>query len=326
MRAARHFLVRRLLVSLAVVGLSSFVVFALVATSGDPLAELRRSHVPHEVIHDREHELHLDRPVPARYAMWAGAALRGDLGTSVRGEDVGPRLLRSLAVTLRMVVAAMTLALMVAVIVGAVSAARQYSVFDHVSTVLAFVAVSTPVFWLAGLLKDLAIRFNEAVGLRVLSVTGEQTPNLAGGFFAVLGDRASHLVLPVLTLSLLSMAEWSRFLRASVLDELGADYMRTARSKGLSERAILARHAVRNACIPLAAMVSLNFGRLLGGAVVTETVFGWNGMGRLLIDGIEAHDTQLVSAWLLVGATAVVLMNFLGDVAQWVLDPRVRHE
>jgi peptide/nickel transport system permease protein len=324
MRIARHYVVWRLIVSIGVVALSSFLVFLLVATSGDPLAELRRSHVPHEVIHQRERELHLDRPVVARYAIWVGGLLRGDLGTSVRGEEVGPRLLRSVGVTLRMVILAMLLALVVALTVGARAAMRRYSPFDHFSTLLAFVALSMPVFWLAGVLKDLAVRFNDAVGARVFLVAQERTPGLDGGFFTIVGDRLSHLVLPVLTLSLLSMAEWSRFLRASVLDELGADYVKTARAKGLSERAVVARHAVRNACIPLTAMVSLNFGRLLGGAVVTEAVFGWNGMGRLLVDGVEAHDTQLVSAWLLVGATAVVLMNFAGDVAQWWLDPRVR--
>jgi peptide/nickel transport system permease protein len=205
-----------------------------------------------------------------------------------------------------------------------VAAVKQYSKFDYLSTFFAFVFFSMPVFWLAAVLRDVGIRINESVPGTVLFVAGEQTPNLEGGFLTMWGDRLGHLVLPGLTLVLIQMAAWSRFQRASMLEVLNADYMRTARAKGLTGTRVLVRHGLRNALIPVVTVVAIDFGLVLGGAVITETVFGWSGMGRLLVDALGVGDVNVVLAWLLVTAVIVVMFNLVADLLYGYLDPRTR--
>ena len=320
------FTLRRLAISVPVVIASSFIVFVLVATAGgDPLADLRlRPGVSEATIELRRQQLNLDEPVLERYGMWVKAAVQGDLGRSISNEEIRPLLFRRLGVTLRLVLFATVVSVMLAVLIGSVGALKQYSRFDYAATFFAFVFFSMPVFWLAAVLRDLGIRINDAVGESIFFVVGEQTPNLGGGFLTVWADRLGHLILPSLTLVLIQMAAWSRFQRGSMLEVLNADYIRTARAKGLTGRRVLFRHALRNALIPVVTVVAIDFGLIMGGAVITETVFGWTGMGRLLVDALRVQDVNIVNAWLLVTAVLVVVMNLVADLLYGVLDPRTR--
>jgi peptide/nickel transport system permease protein len=295
------FVLRRLLISIPVVILASFLVFALVAASGDPLAELRsKPGTSRATIEIRSKQLNLDKPIPQRYLIWAGNAVQGDFGVAlIDKEPVSTKLRRGFGVTFRLVILATFLAMAVAVVLG--------------------------VFWLAGISKDLGIRFNLAVGTTVFYTVGERTPNLTGGFFETFGNRVGHLALPTLTLSLISMAAWSRFQRAAMLDVLSADYVRTARAKGLSEFKVISKHALRNALIPLTTVVALDFAAIIGGAVITERVFAWKGMGSILLDAVFDLDVNVVTAWLLVTGITVVVFNLLADILYGALDPRIRN-
>lgn len=320
------FVVRRLLISIPLVALSSFLVFVLVANSGDPLQEVRLNpRISPQAVAQRERALHLDKPVLVRYGMWVKDAARGDLGTDNFGVEVRPQLARALGVTLRLVVVALLIAVAVAVAVGVASAIRQYSVFDYTSTFAAFLFFSLPVFWLAALLKEFAaIRVNRAFGRQLVYTIGQESPNFSGSTLARIGDMAGHTILPALTLILISFAQYSRYTRSSMLDVLSSDYVRTARAKGLRNRRVMIRHALRNATIPLTTVVALDFGAVIGGAVVTERVFGWKGMGTMLITGVQDFDVNVVQAWLMVTAIVVVVFNLLSDIAYAYLDPRIR--
>ncbi len=320
------FVLRRLLISIPVVVLASFLVFTLVAAGGDPLADLRqRPGVSQATVALRAAELNLDKPIPQRYLIWAAGVARGDLGLALDKEPVSDKLRRGFGITFRLVILATLVAVTVAVSLGVFSAVRQYSIGDYAGTFFAFVFFSMPVFWLAGILKDLGIRFNQAVGSTIFYTVGERTPNLQGGFFDTLGNRLGHLALPTLTLALLGMAAWSRFQRAAMLDVLSADYVRTARAKGLSELQVIAKHALRNALIPLTTVVALDFASTISGAIITERVFAWKGMGSILLEGIDRLDANVVTGWLLVTAVVVVVFNLVADILYAVLDPRIRN-
>ena len=322
------FILRRILVSIPVLVVASFVVFVLVASAGDPLADLRAlPGVSEETIRVRERELGLDRPLLARYGEWAGDVLRGDLGHSTSlNEPVDELLLRRLGVTFRLVLAATVVGVVLAVAVGVWSARRPGSVFDHSSTVLSFVFFSMPVFWLAAVLKDLGIRVNDLVGRRIFFTVGEETPGLDAGLVATWADRIGHLLLPSLTLVLISVAGWSRYQRASMIEALQADYVRTARAKGLTEGQVLRRHALRNALLPVVTVVALDFSTILGGAVLTETVFSWTGLGRMMLDAILARDFPLVQGSVLLIAIVFVLVNLAVDLLYAYVDPRIHYQ
>jgi peptide/nickel transport system permease protein len=322
------FVVRRLASSLLVLLLSSMIVFALVANSGNPLADLqgRQPPAPAAVIEARSRALHLDKPIIQRYGIWLGDFVQGDMGRSIDGREVKPLLLKRIQVTARMVIGAMLLALFLAITVGVFSAVRQYSIGDYAATFSGFLFLSMPVFWLALLLKlFLALKVNNLLGGTYVYTIGEQTPNLTGGFFSRMGNYAGHLVLPTVALALLYYAGWSRFQRSSMLDVLNSDYIRLARAKGLSPGRVMIRHALRNALIPITTVVAIDFAGILGGAIITEQVFAWQGMGQLFLDGLQSQDLNIVLAWLMVAAFMVVVFNLLADVLYGVLDPRIRY-
>jgi peptide/nickel transport system permease protein len=321
-----RFILRRLGVSLPMLLGTSLLVFGLVTAAGDPLADLRaQDDVPAEVIEARRDALHLDDPVLARYGRWLSGVVRGDFGISLGGRDVRSLLWERLQVTLRMVLVATVLGLVVGMALGVVGAVRQHSVFDQASRVLTYVLLAMPAFWVAGLLKEyLAIRLNRLLGAQVVFTVGEADPNLTGPLLDRLGNYAGHLILPTIALVIGPIAVWSRYLRASVLEVLSADYIRAARAKGLSEAGVIVRHALRNALVPLTTIVALHFGHLLAGAVIIERVFSWQGMGQMLISGVTAGDANVVMAWMLVTTTCVLVFNLLADIAYSWLDPRVR--
>jgi peptide/nickel transport system permease protein len=322
------FIIRRLLISIPVVILSSVLVFLLVANSGDPLGDLksRNPPVPRSVLDLRRHQLNLDKPLPARYWAWVTHFVRGDMGTSVGGLNVRTLLGQRLVVTMRMIILATLLALVLAILTGVISAVRQYHVSDYTFTFAGFLFLSMPVFWLAALLKEfVAIKFNQAFGHRVFYTVGAETPNLTGSLFHRLGDYSGHLVLPTLTLALIGYASWSRYQRSTMLDVLSSDYIRLARAKGLTRGRVMVRHALRNALIPIATVVAIDTGTLFGGAILTERVFSWAGMGSLLVQGINQVDINVVLAWLMVASVIIILFNLAADILYAVLDPRIRY-
>lgn len=324
------YLLRRLGAGIMVLLVLSFGVFVLVALSGDPLAQLRADpQVSRATIAAATAQLHLNQPLIERYGTWlTGLLLHGSLGTSYTGQPVGAQIAQRLTVTLKLVVPAVILSVLLAVVVGVVSAVRQYKPADHIATGLAYLFFSTPVFVLGLLLKDfLAVDLNKAAGHTVLYTVGESSPGITGGG-NVFVNEVQHAVLPVLTLTLITYATWSRFQRSALLDVLNADYIRLARAKGLPPRRVLFVHALRNALIPVVTVVAIDFAALVGGAVVTEIVFSWDGMGQYLLTGltgVESPDVYAVQGWLMVAGAAVILFNILADLLYGLLDPTVRH-
>lgn len=323
------YIVRRLLAGAAVLLVASFLLYLLVALSGNPLSQLYANpHISRATIAAARAEMHLNEPLLQRYWTWLTDLLQGNFGTSTTGQAVGPQILPRFFVTLKFVIPATILSVIVGVVAGVVSAVKQYSLADNISTGLAYLFYSTPVFVIALLLKDfLAVDFNNAVGHTVVYTIGENTPGVAGGWHMVV-DGAEHTVLPVLTLLLITYAGWSRYQRASMLDVLNADYIRLARAKGLSRRRVLYVHALRNALIPVTTVIALDFATILGGAIITEVVFGWEGMGRFLYEGLTgpvSPDVNVVMGWMIIAATAVVVFNVLADLLYALLDPRIRY-
>jgi peptide/nickel transport system permease protein len=320
------FAVRRILVSIPVLIVSTFLVFLLVAWGANPLGQLeaknpRPSQATIDAIAD---SLYLNHNLFARYWHWLSQLLfHGTWGPSINsGTDIGQLLRSSLTLTMRLVILAMVVAVFFAIIAGVVSAVRQYSKLDYGITLVGFLFLSLPVFWFAILLKQLAINFNTSTNTYFLQTYGSGTPGLSG--WSAFTDAIGHLILPTVVLAMSSYASWSRFQRASMLDVLNSDYLRLAKAKGLSRRRVMIRHGLRTALIPLTTQVTLDVAAILGGAVLTETVFGWQGMGSMLINGINAQDTNVILAWLVVSAIVVIAFNLIADLLYAVLDPRIR--
>lgn len=497
-----RYIAKRLGISLMILVLGSLLMFVLTINSGDPLAEYRESNNPNRdnLIKQRIEHMGLDRSWYERYWDWLTGVFRGDLGQDIKGRGVNSLVAQAASSTLRLVVLATVLAIVIGVALGILTAIRQYSGFDYAVTFLAFVFFSLPVFWAAVLLKHYAaIEFNNwlvkaqfsplqivalavvaafilaaalggqwkrrlltfvvsavvfggaltyfsavqwfrrpmlgipiyaivviAAGVIVLMLTsgpqnkrvrnaiglttllaivgyavmrgplmsspstlmlalcfviaiviavvsglalggfsrkqavsaslvvavvaslvalsdlmlsnwnayinqisrpiptiGAMTPNFDSTYWGHFIDAATHLLLPTIVLTLISIASYTRYTRASMLDVLNQDYIRTARSKGVSERKVITKHAFRNSLIPLATIVAFDFAGLIGGAVLTESVFGWQGMGNMFREGLLAVDPMPVMAFYLVTGSAAVLMNLIADIAYAFLDPRI---
>src|SRR5829696_9280696 len=322
--------VRRVFASIFVLIAASLLVYVFTAATVDPLAKFRtRQPPPDEAFFAaKREELGLDEPVLARYWDWLTGVVRGDFGYNINGTPVREALLDRLAVTARMVLAAMILAIVLAVVVGVLTAVRKNKLSDHIATIISYMLIALPVFWFAVLLKEfVAIRFNELVGETVLYTQGEESPGLSlyAEGWELWSDRLMHLILPTIALTGITYAAWSRFQRASMLDVMSSEYMRFARAKGVPWRRVLVKHGLRNALIPLTTVVALGVGAIFGGAIITETVFNWNGMGRYFTqDGLGQSDLNVVLGWLIVSAFFVVLFNLIADLLYAVLDPRIR--
>lgn len=306
--------------------LASVFAFTIAINSGDPLGYLRlRPNVPPAVLHQREVELHLNKGYLERYWIWISHFVRGDFGANNDGLPVRHEVWTHLLVTTRLVSIAVIVAVLLAVVVGVISAVRQYSLLDHTSTFISFLLFSLPLFWFAALLKEfLAIRLNNLIGHQFIYTIGDSTPGLTGGWFHNIGDYAGHLILPTIALAGISYAAYSRFERASMLDVLNSDYVRLAAAKGVPRSKVIVKHALRNALIPFTTYVAIDISAILGGAVITERVFDWQGMGSLLIHAVTAPDVNELLAWLMVTAVIVIAFNLIADLLYGVLDPRIR--
>ncbi len=322
--------IRRLLASVLVLLASSALVFVLTAQTVDPLSVYRTRQPPVSAIFlaQKRADLGLDKPILQRYWEWLTGVLHGDFGNNINGVPVGPVLFQKLGVTSRMVIAAMILAIVLAIVVGVVTAVRKNKASDYVATIISYVLIALPVFWFAVLLKVfVAIKFNELVGKTILYTASEESPGISqyGTAGEIFKDRFQHLVLPTIALAAITYAAWSRFQRASMLDVMSSEYMRFARAKGLPYRKVLLKHGLRNALIPTTTVVALGIGAIFGGAIITETVFNWNGMGRYLTqDGLGQNDLNVVTGWLIVSSFFIVLFNLIADLLYAVLDPRIR--
>ena len=324
------FTIRRILASVLVLLASSFLVFVLCASSFDPLAKYytRNPRPPQEFFDQLREQLGLNDNFFVRYWNWLSGAVTGDFGSTIGGTPVSEQLWGRLFITGRMIFLAVVLAVVLAIVVGVIGAVRQYKPSDYAFTFLAYLLIALPTFWFAALLKEfVAGGINDLFGQQVLYTLGEETPGIGsfGTTSEIFWDRLGHLVLPTVSLALLSFAAWSRFQRSAMLDVLGSDYMRLARAKGLTYRRTVMKHGLRNALIPLTTVVALGIGTLFGGAIITEQVFVWHGMGEYLLkNGIGQNDINVVLGWLLVSAVFVVLFNLIADILYAVLDPRIR--
>ena len=321
------YVIRRILYSIVVLIAASMLVFTLVAKSGDPLAGLAIApNVSQLTVQNIRERKHLDAPLYERYYYWAKDAVTNQFGTTLlTNQKILPDLWRVMKNTLQLVIIAELLAIMLAIGIGVYSALRQYSPFDYMATTGSFLGLATPVFWLALMLQVGVVQIYERTGHRIFPIANLNSVDPGSGIHFWI-DRAHHLVLPVVVVMVVSVATYSRFMRASMLEVVNSDYVRTARAKGLPERWVTMKHSFRNALIPLVTIIALNFGGAIGGVIVTETVFSLDGMGLYFINALNVGDPYPVMAWLMITATMVILFNLIADIAYGVLDPRVRYE
>ncbi|HEV8250386.1 MAG TPA: ABC transporter permease [Gaiellaceae bacterium] len=321
------YVARRCLYSVVVLVAASFLTFTFVSLSGDPLAPLYTTpNVSRHSIEVVQKRKHLDEPIVKRYWYWVKDATTNKFGTTLlTNKPILPDLWRVMKNTLQLVIAAELLAITLAVVIGVISAVRQYSLLDYAGTTFSFLGLATPVFWLGLMAQVAVVQIYTHTGQKLLPVANLNSVDSGSGVHFWL-DRAHHLVLPVLVLSVLNIANYSRFLRASMLEVVGSDYVRTARAKGLAERRVTMSHAFRNALIPLVTVIALNFAGLLGGAIITETVFSLDGMGLYFVNALGTSDPYPVMAWLMLTAIIVIVFNLVADIAYGVLDPRVRFD
>jgi len=302
-----RYVVRRILLVIPVMlGVSLIVFLLMYFTPGDPALLKLGERATEEQLQSLRREMGLLEPLPVQYARFLGAALRGDLGRSYRsGRPVATEVLSRLPATAELAVAAVVIAVLVGVPVGVLSAVKRYSLLDNAGMLLALLGASMPTFWL-GLMLMLIF----AVHLGWVPPSGR--------------DGLISLILPAVTLGANAAALITRMTRSSMLEVIGQDYVRTARAKGLPEKTVIYSHALRNALLPVVTVIGLQFGSLLGGAVITETVFAWPGAGRLAVEAIRAKDYPLVQGAVLMLALAFALVNLLVDLLYAFLNPRIR--
>ncbi len=321
----RQYLLRRLLQVIPTLIGTTMIVFILInAAPGDPLSGLIDPTITGEALEQRRQQLGLDRPVHERYIKWVGElVLEGNMGYSTRyRRPVADMISSRIGPTLLLTVPAMLLSLLVAIPIGVFSATRQYSKLDFFFIVLAIAGVSIPVFFL-GVVMIKLISFD----LRLLPVGGMVTAGVYyESWFHYAGDVLKHLILPLFVLSCAQTATFVRFTRSSMLEVIRQDYVRTARAKGLSERVVIYKHALRNAIIPVITVLGLSLPVLFSGAVITEAVFSWPGMGTLLILAVQSRDYPLLMGITLLIAFMVILGNLLADIFYAVADPRIRYD
>jgi peptide/nickel transport system permease protein len=303
-----RFLIRRLVLTIPVlVGVATLVFLLIHLVPGDPVQAMLGENASPEDVADLRARLGMDRPLYLQYASFIKGAATGDLGTSLRtSQPVAALIAERVPATVELAAAAMLAAVVVALPLGIVAAVSAGTAIDHAATTLALVGISMPNFWLGPLL---AIIFSVSLGW--LPVSGRGTP--------------AHLVLPAITLGAPLAAILARMTRASVIEELGEPYVLAARARGVSRTRVVLKHALPNSLIPIVTVLGLQFGAVLTGAVITETIFAWPGIGRLLIQSISARDYPAVQGCILLIAVTYVFMNVLVDVAYGLLDPRIRY-
>lgn len=306
--------------------LISIILYGILSQApGGPLTPyLQNPHITEADIARLKHNLGLDQPVYIQYLHWLGMVVRGDFGYSTSNSmPVIDAILDRMPATLSLMGSAMFVSLVVGVSLGIYSALKPYSAADYAVTTFAFFGQSMPVFWFALMLQlafsvyGIPLPFGYHIQLPSAGIADSDSFDLV--------DRLRHLVLPTVVLSLLYVAQWSRFMRSSMLEVVKTDYVRTAQAKGLAQRVVIFKHAFKNALIPLVTVIALSLPILVGGAVVTEDIFAWPGMGRLFYNGLNQFDFALLMGYLMLVSLLVVFFNLLADIAYAWLDPRVKY-
>ena len=311
---------RRLLQMIPLVLGISLILFTVIQLApGGPEGSLLETgrFIDPEVIEAYRARLGVDQPIHIQYVRWMSAAMAGDLGVSFSTtRPVSEMILERLPATLELMASSFLLAAIIAIGLGIFSAVKQYSLFDYFSTGVSFIGIAMPVFWFA-----LILQLVFSVKLGWLPVAGTETVGDTS-----LGDHLRHLILPAVVLSFRNIAGWSRYLRASLLGVLRADFIRTARAKGLPERAVVGVHGVRNALIPVLSVMALGLADMFSGAVITETIFAWPGIGRMFVQAMFSRDYPLLMGIMMMGSVMVIAFNLVADVLYGFLDPRIRYE
>lgn len=319
-----RYIIRRVLVSIPLIWAVATLTFFLIRLApGDPLAIYYNPEIDPQVMETIRVRLGLDQPLHIQYVRWLGALAQGELGVSFsHHRPVMDVLVETIPNTLILTSFSLVLILVVGVVVGVISAVRQYSWVDHATTIGALFIYSMPGFWL-GLM--LIILFSLKLGL----LPASQMESVDAEFMSTAGrfwDRVRHLIMPVFVLGIASAASVARYMRGSLLEVIRQDYIRTARAKGLPEGRVVFKHALTNALIPIITIIGLYLPFLLSGAVVTETIFAWPGMGRVTINAIFSRDYPIVMANMLISGIMVVSGNLIADILYGVVDPRIRYE
>jgi len=316
-------------------GVSIIVFFMVRAIPGDPAQILLGQNATQEQVAQLRIQMGLDKPTIVQYVLFLRDALTGDLGESiVTGRPVTAELLARLPATLELTSFAMFIAVVVGVPVGVISAVKQYSILDKITSVLALTGISMPIFWLAMIL---VVIFTVELGLlpfpgrlnpetSITAITGlVLVDSLLTFNFAGFWDGLKHLIMPALALGTIPMAVVTRMTRSSMLEVMNEDYVRTARAKGVAPWRVVFKHALRNAMLPTVTVIGLQVGLLMGGAIITEQIFAWPGVGQIAYDSINRRDYAMIQGVVLYGALLFVLVNLLVDILYAVLDPRVRY-
>ena len=301
------FIARRVLYSIPVLIISSFLSFVFVSYAGDPLARLRANpQLSAITVANLKVQYHLNESIPVRYWYWIKDVFTHKLGTSLQTfQPIWPDITRTIGHTAQVILISESLALILGVAVGIFSAIKQYSIFDYLFTSVSFVGFAMPTFWLALLLQILFVDIYLKWGVRIFYTSGLNSPHQ--GTWSL--DRLQHIALPVMTLLIISFALYSRYMRATMLDVINTDYVRTARAKGLPEWKVIMGHVFRNALIPIATIAALNFGGLLGGAIITESVFSLDGIGYYFIQKLQNLDLYAVMAYLLITSIGIISLQ-----------------
>lgn len=323
------YLVRRLLGAIPLLlGILTIIFFVVHLAPGDPTARFFNPNVSPEVIEQMRRNLGLDQPLHIQYWKWLTSFLSGDFGYSFgQMRPIGEILPEVLWNTLQLTLVSLVVIFAVGMLIGIVQAVRQYSMADNVLTFVALFFYSMPSFWFALMLILIFSRGEAAGWLFNWPASGMTRIDYDYlSFGAKVGDRLRHLALPAIALGIGSAAGVARYMRGSMLEVIHQDFIRTARAKGLSERTVIFKHALRNALIPIITLVGLYLPFLLSGAVLVETIFAWPGMGRAIVEAILSRDYPMVMATSFVIASIVVLGNLLSDLLYAVVDPRIRNE
>ncbi|AQS59864.1 ABC transporter permease [Desulforamulus ferrireducens] len=330
------YIIKRLLLLIPVLfGVSLFVFLVLHLFTADPAAMMLGQHATAEQVAALREELGFNKPLYVQFGIFLSQILQGDFGMSLMTRSpVTEELLTRFPATIELAFAAMLIATVVGVTVGVISAVKQYSIFDYLSMVGALLGVSMPIFWLGLMLIILfsvtlgwlPVSGRIAVGMEPSTITNFYLiDSILTGNWEAFKSAVSHLVLPAVALASYSMAIIARMTRSTMLEVIRQDYIRTARSKGLVESVVIFKHALRNALIPVITVIGLQMGSLLGGAVLTETVFSWPGIGSFIVNAILAGDFPVVQGGVIMVATVFVVVNLIVDILYAYLDPRIKY-
>ena len=331
----KEYILKRLAMLVIVLLGVSVITFVLVrAAPGDPAVNLLGQHATAEKLEEIREKYHLNDPIHVQYYIWFKMVLKGDLGRSIESRDlVTSEIMERLPMTLELSLIAIIIASVVGIIAGVISAVHQYSAADYGVMITALFGISMPVFWLG-----LMLIFIFSVKLGITPVmgrlsTGIELERITGMYvldsiltlnWEAFVDSIKHLILPSIALATIPMATIARMTRSSMLEVLRQDFIRTERAKGLSERAVVYKHAIKNALIPIATVIGMNVGILMGGAVLTETIFSLPGLGKYIADAILAYDYPVIQGFTILFATIIVLVNLSTDIIYMYIDPRIR--